>query len=142
MATKHFLGLEAPLSPNETTVDTIGRVEHEDGHTYIAVWRVNPNANYPTKPTVWATGLTTVTACAFDHSGQFWAAEMFAPNPTGTPGDLVRIPFHRPVRQTHLGLGAIPLPGGIAVAPSGDLFVTVNSAAPGPAGRVDRVHVN
>jgi hypothetical protein len=112
----------------------------DPGHSNV--WRVDPNANYPTKPTVWATGLTTVTACAFDHTGQFWAAEMFAPNESGPPGDLVRIESHQPAHQTHLGLGTIPLPGGIAVAPSGDLFVTVNSAAPGPAGQVVRVHVN
>ena len=44
-----------------------------------AVWRVNPNANYPTAPTLWATGLTTATACTFDRAGNFWATEMFAP---------------------------------------------------------------
>jgi glucose/arabinose dehydrogenase len=111
----------------------------DPGHSNV--WRVDPNASYPTRPKVWATGLTTITACAFDRAGHFWAAEMFAPNPSGPPGDLVRIGFHRPAQQTHLGLGRIPLPGGIAVAPGGDLFVTVNSAAPGPAGQVVRVHV-
>jgi hypothetical protein len=112
----------------------------DPGHSNV--WRVDPNASYPTKPKVWARGLTTVTACAFDHTGHFWAAEMFAPNPAGPPGDLVRIPFARPGQQAHVGLGDVPLPGGIAVARNNDLFVTANSAAPGPAGMVVRVHVN
>jgi hypothetical protein len=34
------------------------------------VWRVNPNANFPTVPTLWASGLTTATACAFDRANK------------------------------------------------------------------------
>ena len=43
------------------------------------VWRINPNANFPTAPKVWAKGLTTPTACTFDRRGNFWATEMFQP---------------------------------------------------------------
>ena len=96
------------------------------------VWRVNPNANFPTAPTLWATGLTTATACTFDRSGNFWATEMFAPNATGAPGDVVRIPFRHPTHQTHIGLGQLPLPGGIAQGPDGVMYVTINSANPTP----------
>jgi len=109
------------------------------GHS--SVWRINPNADYPTRPRKWATGLTTITACTFDRAGNFWAAEMFAPNPSGPPGDLVRIPFAHPKRVTHSGLGQVPLPGGIAQGPGGVLYVSTNSAAPGPAGAVVRVRV-
>jgi hypothetical protein len=93
------------------------------------VWRVNPNANYPTAPTLWATGLTTATACTFDRAGNFWATEMFAPT-SGPPGDLVRIPFAHPDQLTHIGAGMLPLPGGIAQGPDGAMYVTVNSSSP------------
>lgn len=94
------------------------------------VWRVNPNANYPTMPTVWASGLTTPTACTFDSHGNFWAAEMFQPNTAGPPGDVVRIPFHHPTQLERIGGGMVPLPGGIAQGPDGAMYVTINSSSP------------
>jgi hypothetical protein len=94
------------------------------------VWRVNPNANYPTKPTLWAAGLTTATACTFDRSGNFWATEMFQPNKTGAPGDVVRIPFKHPTQLQRIGGGMLPLPGGIAQGPDGAMYVTINSSSP------------
>ena len=107
------------------------------------VWRVNPNAKYPTKPTVWATGLTTITSCTFDRHGNFWAAEMFAGGLTANPpGDIVRIPFAHPNHQVHFGSGQLPLPGGIAQGPDGAMYVTVGSSAPGVNGGVMRVAVN
>lgn len=106
------------------------------------VWRVDPNASFPTKPTVWATGLTTITACTFDRQGNFWAAEMFAGGLGATPpGDIVRIPFAHPTTQDHFGSGRLPLPGGIAQGPDGAMYVTVGSAAPGVSGGVMRVAV-
>lgn len=103
------------------------------------VWRVNPNANYPTAPTLWATGLTTATACTFDRAGNFWATEMFAPT-AGPPGDLVRIPFGHPAQLDHIGAGSLPLPGGIAQGPDGAMYVSINSASPVPgSGAVVRV---
>jgi hypothetical protein len=104
------------------------------------VWRVDPNANYPTEPTLWASGLTTVTACTFDRQGNFWAAEMFAGGLSATPpGDVVRIPFTDPTTQDHFGAGQLPLPGGIAQGPDGAMYVTVGSSAPGVNGGVMRV---
>jgi hypothetical protein len=91
------------------------------------VWRVDPDANFPTAPQLWATGLTTPTACAFDRQGNFWATEMFQPT-TGAPGDVVRIPFRHPQQLTRVGGGQLPLPGGIAQAPNGDMYVSTNSA--------------
>jgi glucose/arabinose dehydrogenase len=109
---------------------------------FSSVWRVNPNANFPTKPTRWATGLTTITACTFDRQGNFWAAEMFAGGLSANPpGDVVRIPFAHPKVHRHIGFGHLPLPGGIAQGPDGAMYVTVGSAAPGRNGGVMRVKV-
>jgi hypothetical protein len=106
------------------------------------VWRVNPNANYPTAPTLWATGLTTPTACTFDRSGNFWATEMFQPNTSGAPGDVVRIPFRHPTHLDRIGGGTLPLPGGIAEGPDGAMYVSVNSSSPDPgSGAVMKVRV-
>jgi hypothetical protein len=98
------------------------------GHSHV--WRVDPNASYPTAPTVWASGLTTVTACTFDNAGNFWAAEMFHPNTAAAPGDVVRIPFADPTSQTRFGGGSLPLPGGIAQGPDGAMYITIGSADP------------
>jgi len=101
------------------------------------VWRVNPDGHYPQTPQLWATGLTTVTACTFDRSGNFWAAEMFAGGfgAQPFPGDVVKIPFADPTQQTHIGAGQLPVPGGIAQGPDGAMYVTVGSSAgPGQGG--------
>jgi hypothetical protein len=95
------------------------------------VYRVDPNANETFPPTtahVWANDLTTITSCTFDRAGNFWATEMFQPNPTGAPGDLIRIPFSNPSAVEHVGLGSLPLPGGIAQGRDGAMYVSVNSA--------------
>jgi outer membrane protein assembly factor BamB len=107
------------------------------------VYRVDPDTNedFITAGThVWASGLTTLTACTFDRSGNFWATEMFQPNSAGPPGDLVRIPFGNPSAHQHVGGGSLPLPGGVTPGPGGTLYVSVNSAntAPG-SGKVVRV---
>jgi sugar lactone lactonase YvrE len=106
------------------------------------VWRVDPNANYPTAPTLWAHGLTTLTSCTFDSSGNFWATEMFAGGFDATPpGDVVRIPFGSPTTHDHYGFGQLPVPGGIAQGPDGAMYVAVGSAAPGLSGAVVRLAV-
>ena len=107
------------------------------------VWRVNPNANYPEAPQLWASGLTTVTACTFDRTGNFWATEMFQGGLAATPpGDIVEIPFSNPTQHTRIGFGQLPVPGGIAQGPDGAMYVTVGSSAPGASGGVVRVAVN
>jgi hypothetical protein len=78
---------------------------------------------------VWASGLTTITGCAFDRSGNLWATEMFKNNTGGPPGDLVRIPFANPGQKQHIGGGRIPFPGGVVQGPDGAMYVTVNSAS-------------
>lgn len=107
------------------------------GHS--SVWVVDPNANYPSAATVWATGLTTVTSCTFDRSGNFWATEMFQPA-AGPPGDVVKIPFSDPTSLTRIGGGMLPVPGGIAQGPDGAMYVTVGSASVAPnSGAVVRI---
>jgi glucose/arabinose dehydrogenase len=105
-----------------------------------SVWRIDPDADHPTPPQLWATGLTTVTACTFDRSGNFWATEMFGPTFTAPPfGDLVRISFNHPTRLKRLGGGGVlPMPGGIAQGPDGAMYVTVDTAGAESAGRVVR----
>jgi hypothetical protein len=107
------------------------------------VWRINPNANFPAPPQLWASGLTTVTACTFDRSGNFWATEMFQGGLSATPpGDIVEIPFSNPDQHTRIGFGQLPVPGGIAQGPDGAMYVTVGSSAPGASGGVMRVSVS
>ena len=105
------------------------------GHSNV--WRVNPNANYPTPPQRWATGLTTASSCTFDRAGNFWATELFRQNPQGPPGDLVKITASEVARRTtddliHIGGGSLPLPGGIAQGPGGAMFVTLQADNPAP----------
>jgi hypothetical protein len=96
------------------------------------VWRVDPNANFPAAPTLWATGLSSVTSCTFDEHRNFWATEMFQPQDAGAPGDVVRIRFNHPGRLERIGGGALPLPGAIAEGPDGAMYVAINSANPDP----------
>ena len=107
---------------------------------FSQVWRVDPNADFPTVPTVWASGLTTITGCTFDRHGNFWAAEMFAGGTTANPpGDVAVIPFRHPELQKHFGAGRLPLPGMIAQGPDGAMYVTTGSSAPDSAGGVSRI---
>jgi hypothetical protein len=123
VATLHFVANMFVLGPNQSDV-----------------WRVNPDANFPEAPTLWASGLTTPAGCTFDHDGNFWATELFQPNDAGPPGDVVRIPFRHPDRMRRIGGGSVPLPGSIAEGPDGAMYVTVNSASPVPgSGAVVRI---
>ena len=119
----------------------VGTLHIAAGKGRAQVWRVDPEANFPTRPKLWATGLTTITACTFDRHGNFWATEMFAnAGPSAPPGDLARVDGRHPHHITHIGLGRLPLPGGIVQGPDGAMYVTVNSANPAPgSGAVVRV---
>lgn len=115
-------------------------VNFEQGGGQSVVWRVDPNStDWEHNATIWATGLTTVSACTFDGAGNFWAAEMFYGFQSGPPGDLARVPFDDPSTIEHVGAGQILLPGGVAQAPDGSLYVTTGAAAPPGAGGVARV---
>ena len=99
------------------------------------VYRIDPNTHegFLTAAHLWASGLTTVYGCAFDRQGNFWATEMFEPNSAGAPGDVVRIPFANPSSITHIGLGSLPTPGGIALGPDSAMYVAVGAPDATPA---------
>jgi hypothetical protein len=107
------------------------------------VYRVDPKSheNIFTAAHVWASGVTSITACAFDKAGNFWATEMFKFNGRNAPlGDVVRIPFEHPTQIQHIGGGRLPFPGGIAQGSNGAMYVTTWSAGTDAAlGAVVRV---
>ncbi|WP_370095673.1 ScyD/ScyE family protein [Streptacidiphilus sp. MAP12-20] len=93
------------------------------------VWRVAPGH----QPTVWATGLTTVQGCGFGEDGAFYATEFQVHGlnfgPTASPaGDVVRI--DRWGHRTHLGVGTLFFPSGLAVGVDGSIYVSNCSIAP------------
>ncbi|TDU01651.1 hypothetical protein EDD99_0012 [Streptomyces sp. 846.5] len=96
---------------------------------HARVWRVAPGH----KPTVWATGLTTVQGCGFGPDGSFYATEFqangFNPGPGGNPaGAVVRIDPHG--HRTVLGAGKLFFPSGLAVGREGSVYVSNCSIAP------------
>jgi hypothetical protein len=115
------------------TLDLVDNLTFGPGHSHV--YRIDPNTHedFLTAARLWASGLTTVYGCAFDHQGNFWATEMFEPNPAGAPGDVVRIPFSNPSSITHIGLGSLPLPGGITLGPDSAMYVAVGAPDATPA---------
>jgi hypothetical protein len=93
------------------------------------VWRVVPGH----RPTVWATGLTTVNGCGFGPDGNFYATEFQTGglnfDPTASlAGDVVRINFHSK-KQTHLAVGQLTVPSGFAAGRHA-IYVSNCSIAP------------
>ncbi|UGS38868.1 ScyD/ScyE family protein [Capillimicrobium parvum] len=78
------------------------------------IWRVVPGQ----APTVYATGLSNVTALAAAPDGSLYATEFGQ----GSGGDVVRIAPDG--TQTRLGVGELHEPGGVAVAPDGTVYVS------------------
>jgi hypothetical protein len=90
------------------------------------IWRVVPGQ----QPTLFASGMTSITSLAFGPDGSLYATEF-------VPGDVVRIAPDG--TRTVLAAGALHYPGGIAVAPDGAVFVTnwtVASSKPARAGEL------
>ena len=109
------------------TLDLVDNLTFGPGQSHV--YRIDPNTHqdFLTAAHLWASGLTTVYGCAFDRQGNFWATEMFEPNSAGPPGDVVRIPFANPSSITHIGLGSLPTPGGIALGPDSAMYVAVGA---------------
>jgi hypothetical protein len=114
------------------TLDLLSNLAAGGGQSHV--YRIDPDTTegYLTAAHLWASGLTTVSACTFDRDGDFWATEMFAPSTTGAPGDVVRIPWGSPTSATRYGNGAVALPGGIAQGKDGAMYVTTHAADPTP----------
>lgn len=115
------------------TLDLLSNFAAGGGQSHV--YRLDPDTTegYLTAAHVWASGLTTVSACTFDREGNFWATELFGPTTKGAPGDVVRIPSGSPTSLTHYGNGAVVLPGGIAQGKDGAMYVTTHAADPMPA---------
>jgi hypothetical protein len=123
------------------TLDLVRNLQ-DPGQGWSKVYRVDPNTHedFLHAAHLWATGLTTVTACAFDSAGNFWAAEMFKFNQQGPPGDVVRVPFSNPAAAEHILGGQIAFPGGIAEGPDGAVYVTTWSNGTNQAiGSIERI---
>jgi hypothetical protein len=97
------------------------------------IYRVEPGS----EPEVYATGLTNVTAIAFDRHGTLYAVE-FAANGilSGDPtGALLRVNPHGP-HETLLSEGLVN-PTGLAIGRKGDFYISNHGAEAG-AGEVLR----
>jgi hypothetical protein len=120
---------------NAIYVGLLRGVPSEPGTAYI--YRVVPGH----KPQVWAKGLSAVTAIAFDSKGRLLATEystgglLAAPK---VPGALVRVSANGK-KVTALPVSGLVEPTGVAVSPSGDIWVANNgtsSATAKPSGEV------
>lgn len=101
------------------------------------VWRVVPGK----KPTVYATGFTTIVGVDVGSDGSVYVVELlkkgFAAFETGDfTGSLIRIAPNGTRRE--LAKGKLIAPGGVAVGPESEVYVTTNSVFPGQ-GQVLRI---
>jgi len=89
-----------------------------------SVWRIDPKATNPDDldtvlnvATVWATGFKTITGCAFDKQGTFYASQY-------AEGNIQTAAFADPTTgRTLIGVGELDKPQGIAVANDGTIYV-------------------
>lgn len=99
------------------------------------IWRIVPGQ----ERTLVATGFTNIIDIAFDCKGRLLVLE-YAENglASGNPaGRLVRI--EKDGTQTVLARDGLVHPGGLAVAPNGDIYVTNNISGPDGSGQLLRI---
>ena len=152
--------------PNEAIRDAIPTCVRQgpDGALYIGtlafvdsavlgpsakVYRVDPSqANlaepWNTPMTVWASGLWPINGCDFGPDGTLYVSQLFT-NPAWlfsggqapANGDVVAIPWNSPATHRSLADGSLGPTGGVAVGPSGTVYVSNNTV--GPDGQVLRL---
>ena len=128
------LGNPTPITVEAQAVPTSVAVG-PDGALYVGLLRglpSDPGTSYVYRvvpghdPVIWARGLTSVTAIAFDRQGRLLATEfntggLLAP-PT-TPGALVRVSNHGQTVTT-LPVPGLYQPTGLAVSRNGTVYVS------------------
>src|SRR6201999_2512201 len=128
------LGNPAPITVQGQAVPTSVAVG-PDGALYVGLLRGVPS-NPGTaeiyrlvaghEPVVWARGLTSVTAIAFDRRGRLLATEFNTGgllSPPTVPGALVRISNHGRTVTT-LPVPGLYQPTGLAVSANGTVYVS------------------
>jgi hypothetical protein len=146
--------------PNEVIRDAIPTCVRQgpDGALYIGtlafvdsavlgpsakVYRVDPAqanlaAPWNTPMTVWAHGLWPINGCDFGPDGTLYVSQLYT-NPAWlfsngvapAHGDVVAIPFGSPSTHRSLTSGGLGTTAGVAVGPSGSVFVSNNTVGPG-----------
>ena len=142
------LGNPAPITVEAQAVPTSVAIG-PDGALYVGLLRgvpSNPGTAYiyrvvpGQQPVIWARGLTTVTAIAFDRQGRLLATEFNTGgllSPPTVPGALVRI-SNNGQTVTTLPVPGLYQPTGLAVSADGTVYVsnygdstTITSSHPG-----------
>ncbi len=145
-------GNPAPISVDAQAVPTSVAIG-PDGALYVGlllgvpsdpgtsdIYRVVPGH----QPEIWARGLTSVTAIAFDRQGRLLATEFNAGgllSPPTVPGALVRISDNGQTVTT-LPVPGLYQPTGVAVSANGTVYVSIygdNTTASSQAGEIVKI---
>lgn len=134
VASANLIGNPNPITIKAQAVPTSVAVG-PDGALYVSLLRgvpSNPGTAYIYRvvpgqhPTIWARGLTAVTAIAFDSKGRLLATEYNVGGllgPATDPGALVRI-SRNGRHVTTLPVPGLSQPTGVAVGPGGAVYVS------------------
>jgi len=91
------------------------------------IYRVPPGGG---TPTAFVSGLTAVVDIAFDSSGTLYVLEFARGFQNGNPGlGQGRLKRKLPGQGVETVLEGLSFPGGLAVGPDGDVYITVDSAS-------------